>query len=346
MNLKNRGKNMTEEYKIPPFLNQIVIIAVVILAFIGMKYIAPIMGPVLISIFIAILIYPFLMWLKKKGFSYNISILITIVATFVLGAGLLAILVDSLSQLAAAAPNITIDPDSILATYANQIIQFLLSNIPFEDIAGIIEIGFFLLFAIIFLIYELPYVKSRLIKGFGKDSPSLKNTFDLIRDFIEYFVIRIKVNLFAAVGFFGVFLLFDINFAILWGILTFVLGFIPYIGIMLAAIPPILIAWAKYGIWGALGITILFVIINTIAESFVFPKLTGKGLQISVYIVFISLFIWGWLMGLIGMFLAVPLTIVVIKYLDNFEETRWLALLMTTDDEEKKEEVENEENPS
>ncbi|MDO8869365.1 MAG: AI-2E family transporter [Methanobacteriaceae archaeon] len=337
---------MTEEYKIPPFLNQIVIIAVVILAFIGMKYIAPIMGPVLISIFIAILIYPFLMWLKKKGFSYNISILITIVATFVLGAGLLAILVDSLSQLAAAAPNITIDPDSILATYANQIIQFLLSNIPFEDIAGIIEIGFFLLFAIIFLIYELPYVKSRLIKGFGKDSPSLKNTFDLIRDFIEYFVIRIKVNLFAAVGFFGVFLLFDINFAILWGILTFVLGFIPYIGIMLAAIPPILIAWAKYGIWGALGITILFVIINTIAESFVFPKLTGKGLQISVYIVFISLFIWGWLMGLIGMFLAVPLTIVVIKYLDNFEETRWLALLMTTDDEEKKEEVENEENPS
>ncbi len=337
---------MTEEYKIPPFLNQIVIIAVIILAFIGMKYIAPILGPVLISIFIAILIYPFLMWLKKKGFSYNVSILITIVATFVLGAGLLAILVDSLSQLAAAAPTITIDPNSILATYANQIIQFLLSNIPFEDIAGIIEIGFFLLFAVIFLIYELPYVKSRLIKGFGKDSPSLKNTFDLIRDFIEYFVIRIKVNLFAAVGFFGVFLLFDINFAVLWGILTFVLGFIPYIGIMLAAIPPILIAWAKYGIWGALGITILFVIINTIAESFVFPKLTGKGLQISVYIVFISLFIWGWLMGLIGMFLAVPLTIVVIKYLDNFKETRWLALLMTTDDEEEKEEIEKEENPS
>lgn len=337
---------MPEEYKIPPFLNQIVIIAVIILAVIGMKYIAPIMGPVLISIFIAILIYPFLMWLKKKGFSYNISILITIVATFVLGAGLLAILVDSLSQLAAAAPNITIDPDSILATYANQIIQFLLSNIPFEDIAGIIEIGFFLLFAVIFLIYELPYVKSRLIKGFGKDSPSLKNTFDLIRDFIEYFVIRIKVNLFAAVGFFGVFLLFDINFAVLWGILTFVLGFIPYIGIMLAAIPPILIAWAKYGIWGALGITILFVIINTIAESFVFPKLTGKGLQISVYIVFISLFIWGWLMGLIGMFLAVPLTIVVIKYLYSFEETRWLALLMTTDDEGEKEEVKKEENPS
>lgn len=340
---------MTEEYKIPPFLHQIVIIAVIILAIMGIKFVAPILGPVLISIFIAILIYPFLMWLKKKGFSYNVSILITIIATFLLGAGLLTILVDSLSQLAAAAPNITIDPDSLLATYANQIIQFLLSNIPFEDIAGIIEIGFFLLFAVIFLIYELPYVKSRLIKGFGKDSPSLKKTLDLVGDFIEYFVIRIKVNLFAAVGFFAVFLMFEINFAVLWGILTFVLGFIPYIGIMLAAIPPILIAWAKYGIWGAVGITVLFVIINTIAESFVFPKLTSKGLQISVYVVFISLFAWGWLMGLIGMFLAVPLTIVVIKYLENFNETRWLAFLMTTEDEieeEKKKEVEKEKNPS
>jgi AI-2 transport protein TqsA len=337
---------MAEEYKIPPFLHQIVIIAVIILAFIGMKYIAPILGPVLISIFIAVLIYPFLMWLKKKGFSYNISILITLVATFVLGAGLLAVVVDSLSQLAAAASTITIDPDSFLATYANQIIQFLFTNIPLENIAGMVEIGFFLLFAIIFLIYELPYVKSRLVKGFGENSPSLKNTLDLIGEFIEYFVIRIKVNLFAAVGFLAVFLLFDINFAILWGILTFVLGFIPYIGIMLAAIPPILIAWAKYGIWGALGITVLFVIINTIAESYVFPKLTGKGLQISVYVVFVSLFIWGWLLGFAGMFLAVPLTLVVIKYLENFEETHWLALLMTTEDEEEKEKVEKEETPS
>jgi AI-2 transport protein TqsA len=339
---------MSEKYKIPPFLNQIVTIAVIILAFIGMKFIAPILGPILISIFIAVLIYPFLMWLmKRRGFSYNVSILITLVTTFVLGAGLLVVVVDSLSQLAAAASTITINPDSFLATYANQIIQFLLSNVPLENIAGIIEIGFFLLFAIIFLIYELPYVKSRLVKGFDEDSPSLKSTFDLIGEFIEYFVIRIKVNLFAAVGFFAVFLLFDINFAVLWGILTFVLGFIPYIGIMLAAIPPILIAWAKYGIWGALGITILFVIINTIAESYVFPKLTGKGLQMSVYVVFVSLFIWGWVMGFAGMFLAVPLTLVVIKYLEKFDETRWLTLLMTTgEEEEEKDKLEKEENPS
>ena len=240
-------------------------------------------------------------------------------------------MVMSISQLVASASTITIPPNSFLATYANQIIKFLFSNIPLENIAGIIEIGFFLIFAVMFLIYELPYVKSRLVKGLGAESPALKHTFDLIADFIEYFVIRIKVNFLAALGFLGIFVAFDINFAILWGILTFVLGFIPYIGIMIAAIPPILVAWAKYGIWGALGITVLFVIVNTIAESYVFPKLTGKGLQMSVFVVFVSLFIWGWIMGMAGMFLAVPLTLVVIKYLENFDETRWLALLMTTE---------------
>jgi predicted PurR-regulated permease PerM len=328
---------MGENYEIPPFLRQIVIISIILLAFIGMKYTAPILGPVLISIFISILIYPFLMWLKKKGFSYNVSILITLALTFVLGLGLLAIMVMSISQLVAEASTITIAPNSFLATYTNQIIKFLLSNIPLEDIAGIIEVGFFIIFAVMFLIYELPYIKLRLVKGLGAESPALKHTFDLVAEFIEYFVIRIKVNFLTAVGFVGIFWVFDINFAILWGILTFVLGFIPYIGIIIAAIPPILVVWVQYGIWGALAITILFVVVNTIAESYVFPKLTGKGLQMSVYVVFVSLFIWGWIMGLAGMFLAVPLTLVVIKYLESFDETRWLALLMTTDEENESE---------
>jgi predicted PurR-regulated permease PerM len=157
---------------------------------------------------------------------------------------------------------------------------------------------------------------------------------DLIDTFIKYFLIRVKVNLFAALGFIGIFLAFDINFALLWGILTFFLGFIPYLGIMIAAIPPILATWAKYGIQGAILISILFIIVNTIAESIIFPRQTGKGLQMSIYVVFVSLFVWGWILGASGFLLAIPLTIIVIKYLEKYDETRWLAFLMTSDDDE------------
>jgi predicted PurR-regulated permease PerM len=157
----------------------------------------------------------------------------------------------------------------------------------------------------------------------------------LVNEFIQYFVIRIKVNLFAAIGISVIlFIPFGADFAILWGLLTFILGFIPYVGIMLATILPALMAWAKYGIEGALAVIVLFAIVNTIAESFIFPRQTSKGLQLSMYVVFVSLFFWGWILGPIGVFIAVPLTIVVVKYLENFDETRWLAFLMKSGEDD------------
>jgi predicted PurR-regulated permease PerM len=195
--------------------------------------------------------------------------------------------------------------------------------------------GIFMLFAIIFLVYELPQIKIRLTKGLGADNPTLHKIVDIIDANIKYFIIRAKVNLIYGIGVSAILFVFDINFAVLWGLLTFALGFIPYLGIMLAAIPPVLVAWAKYGIWGAISMGLFFIVINTIAESYIFPKLTGKGLQMSVFVVFVSLFVWGWIIGPTGFLIGVPLTLIVIKYLENFDETRWLASLMMSEEEEK-----------
>ncbi|MCZ3366773.1 AI-2E family transporter [Methanobacterium veterum] len=98
--------------------------------------------------------------------------------------------------------------------------------------------------------------------------------------------------------------------------------------------PPVLVAWSKYGIQAAIIMGLFFITINIIAESYIFPRLTGKGLQMSFYVVFASLFVWGWILGPVGFFLGVPLTLIIIKYLENFDETRWLALLMASDDED------------
>ena len=77
---------------------------------------------------------------------------------------------------------------------------------------------------------------------------------------------------------------------------------------------------------------VFFIIINTIAESIIFPRLTGKGLQMSVYVVFVSLFVWGWVLGPTGFLIGVPLTLVVIRYLENFKETQWLASIMSSEE--------------
>lgn len=325
---------MGNDFKIPPFLRQIIIIAVILSAVVALKFTAPITSLILLSIFLSLLFYPFLKWLEKRGLSYNMGMLITLVGIFVLGLGILAFLVVTLSQLVQALPSLSIKSSSFLAQYGNQIIEFIVSNIPITNIKGLIADGTFMVFAVIFLVYELPQIKKRLIKGLGTDNYTLNNAFALVGDFIKYFIIRVKINLIYGVGVAGVLFIFDINFAVLWGLLTFILGFIPYLGIVIAAIPPVLVAWGRYGIQAAIIMGLFFVIINTLAESYIFPRLTGKGLQMSVYVVFASLFVWGWILGPVGFFLGVPLTLIIIRYLENFDETQWLALLMTSGEED------------
>lgn len=324
---------MMNDFKMPAYLKQVIVIAVILAAVIGMKFTSEIVGPILLSMFLSIIIYPFLIWLKKRGLSYNLSVLVTLVGILALGATIIGFLVVSLAQLIKAIPTLTIS-DGFLAQYGNQIITFIVNHIPETDSAGLISMGIFMLFSVIFLVYELPQIRTRLINLFGADSPTIKEAFSIVDDFVEYFVIRTKVNLFYGIGVSAILFVFDINFAILWGLLTFILGFIPYIGIILAAIPPVLVAWAKFGIQGAIIMGLFFVIINTIAESYIFPKLTGKGLQMSVYVVFVSVFVWGWILGPTGFFIGVPLTLIIIRYLYKFDETRWLALMMGSGQEE------------
>jgi len=324
---------MNDEFKMPSFFTQILVIAVIFVVFLGMKYSAEILGPLLLSIFISIIIYPFLMWLKRRGLSYNSSVLITLAGTFALGAAIIGFLVVTLAQFVKEIPTFTIQ-SGFLSQYGDQIIKFLVENIPIENAGGLISIGIFLLFSVIFLVYELPNIKTRLEKSFGTDSPTLNTTLSLFHDTIEYFVIRAKVNFFYGISVSFILFVFDINFAVLWGLLTFALGFIPYIGIIIAAIPPILVAWSKFGIQGAIIMAVFFIILNTIAESIIFPRLTGKGLQMSVYVVFVSLFVWGWVLGPVGFLIGVPLTLVVIRYLENYKETKWLASIMSSGEEE------------
>lgn len=129
-----------------------------------------------------------------------------------------------------------------------------------------------------------------------------------------------------------------IDFAILWGFLTFLLGYIPYLGFILAALPPMLLGLFKYGFVGALAVLVGISLVNTLVENVIFPSLAGKGLKLSPSIVFLSLFYWAYVLGASGALIAVPLTMVVKIILESSEETRWLAKLMESDGSEDQDE--------
>ena len=118
------------------------------------------------------------------------------------------------------------------------------------------------------------------------------------------------------------------------------MGYIPSIGFMIALIPPVLLAYAQYGLQKALVVLIGYIVINGGVQNFYQPKVMGQKLKISPVVVFVGLFIWGYLLGGIGAILAVPLTLLVLIIMENFEGTNTLAILMRYTGEAKKEERE------
>jgi predicted PurR-regulated permease PerM len=162
----------------------------------------------------------------------------------------------------------------------------------------------------------------------GNDHVVVRASEELYHDIVDYFIVRIKVNFYTSIGVTAVLLVMGIDYALLWGFLAFALSFVPYIGYLIAAIPPTLVAWAQYGVVGAVTVLVLYGLINLIAENLIFPKLAGKTFAIPIYVVFVSIFFWGWMLGLAGIFLAVPLTMAVMIFLSNFKETAWMVPIL------------------
>jgi predicted PurR-regulated permease PerM len=139
------------------------------------------------------------------------------------------------------------------------------------------------------------------------------------------FGVRAVVNAITGAGFAILLLLLGVDYAVLWGVLTFFLSYIPYIGIVVAGAPAVILAFAEYGLSRALMVVLALTLVNVSAENLLAPSLMGRGLNVSTTVTFIGFIFWVWLFGAPGAFLAMPLTLLAILLLDSFPETRWLA---------------------
>jgi predicted PurR-regulated permease PerM len=119
-----------------------------------------------------------------------------------------------------------------------------------------------------------------------------------------------------------------LDYPLLWGLLAFLLNYVPNIGSIIAAVPAVLLAVVQLGILRALLVAAGFLVVNLVMGGAVEPRFMGRGLGLSTLVVFLSLLFWGWLLGPVGMLLSVPLTMTVKIALDSREDTRWAAVLL------------------
>jgi predicted PurR-regulated permease PerM len=196
-------------------------------------------------------------------------------------------------------------------------------------LANVVFNLFYMLLLVLFLLVDGPAMMARMRAGLGADHPLATRLSLVGPKVVRYFGLRAYLNLLTGAGVGIALWLLGIDYALLWGTLLFFFSFIPYIGIFLASIPPVLLAFAEYGLGRALLVVVGITVINLMLENIVMPRMVGTSLSITPTVVLISFFLWTGLLGGSGALLSVFLTMLLMLILDSFERTRWLASVMT-----------------
>src|SRR5215216_1969530 len=329
----------------PSFLRVMLILAATVVVLVGIRLSAPILNPIFFAVVLTLLFSPIYSWLKRRGLPSPLALVIMLVVIAAIFIALFFILGVSISTFSERVGFYTSQLNSQLVDLDALLERLGLSNVDLRDvikpsaltdvlgtilsgIAGFLSDLFLILVIMLFLLAEGPAMMDRLRAGTSGNNPQVERLTTIGRSVVRQFGLRAIVNLVTGVGVTVLLFFLGVDFPLLWGILTFFLSFVPYIGLVLAVTPAVVLALAEFGVSRAVLVIAGVIVINILAENVLSPMMMGRGLDISPTIVFLSFVFWAWLLGGPGAFLALPITLFVAVMFDTFPETRWSASLM------------------
>lgn len=304
----------------------------------------PVVTPVLLAFFLAALAMPMFGWLQRRGVRRGLALLILVIALLLGGVVLILLALFSIQrlqtgltlysdQLALRLEDLTAwlaergfvlpEASDQAATAASSFLAAFLRSLldaASSALVSLVIVAFFLL--------ESPRFLQILHSEAVQKQPILAQAPRLARTAVQYFGIRTRLNLLTGAGVTVVCLLLGVDYAVLWGALAFVLSYIPYIGLFTAMIPPTLLALAESGWLYALIVVVAITALNLAIENIVEPGYTGRRLQLSPTVVFLSFFFWAWLLGPVGALLSMPITVMIMLVCQNDDGAAWLAQII------------------
>ncbi|WP_236845833.1 AI-2E family transporter [Campylobacter lanienae] len=314
----------------------------------GLSLASSIVVPFLLAVFIAIIIYPILEMMSKihinRFFAFIILIGICGSGLWFLGNVIAGAIVQFSTDLPLYKAKIDIFIDNLIIyakdqadiDISNNLLSFInldkliitTSNLLLQT-GGLVTQSFLVFLLLVFILFESQIFKQK-VEYFAIKDPStlhIANTF--ISNLKRYLAIKTISSIATGVIVWGFLILFDVPHALLWAVLAFILNYIPTIGSIIAAIPAILVSLAVNDISATLWLTLIYLVVNISIGNFIEPRFLGKGLGISTLVVILSLLFWGFIFGIGGMFLAVPLTMSIKIALDANPRTKFISILLS-----------------
>lgn len=334
-----------------PLTRLLVAAATVVAVLAGMRAASTIIGPMMIALLITIAWTPGSLWLQRRGWKPTVAALTGIVigVTVLVLFGILVWI--SLIQL-----------QDKLPTYQDRIadlqvqLRAQIAKLPFDTapifgsaearpsalvgyaVTGIRKLSatagklVVLMVLMAFMMLEGVRYPDKLHSAFA----SFPEAHDRFSRFVtvlrSYLTVNAIFGLIAAVINTVMLLTLGVDFAILWGVLSFLLSFVPNVGFVVALVPPVALALIEFGFSRALIVLAGYVVVNFLVDNVIKPRFVADSVDLAPIVVVLSLLFWGWLLGPMGALVAVPLSIAAKFLFESFEESRWLAQLMSDRD--------------
>ena len=325
--------------------------AAVVVLVAGLRAAAPLLGPLLLALFLATLSLPLLRWLLAHKVRPGLAVLATVLANIALltafgfaltGAlngftkvapgylqqlyGMFSSALESLRErgidVAARFAAAQIDPGQIVDMMGGILgrgVARLASAVSYVTVVVV---------ALVFLLFESIDFPAKLTRAIGGDAATSRYFSRIGRDFQRYLGVKTIVSLGTGL-FIGLWTwLLGVDFPLLWGLIAFLLNYIPVLGSILAAVPTVLLTLVQLGGGRAALVALGYLLVNFAIGNLLEPHLMGRRFGLSPLVVFVALIFWAWVLGPLGMILAVPMTMALKIALDYSERWRWLALMI------------------
>jgi predicted PurR-regulated permease PerM len=328
--------------------NTLISAAAVVVIVYGMQAAKVLLVPFLLAVFFALITVRPMLWLQQHRVPSVLAALLIVLALMLGLAAIGTVVGSSIAEFTAALPSYQARLDGIVKAALQFAASYMKGG---ESITGLNDLfnpgwamglaagllnalrdvltnTFLILFTMVFILLEASTIGTKVKAAFGRKGSSLEGPKRFLNDLGRYLGIKTAVS--GVTGLLAGTLTWAVglDFPLLWGMLAFLLNYIPTIGSIIAAVPAVLMALVQFGPVEATTTAIGFLAINIIFGNILEPRLMGYGVGISPLVVFIGLVFWGWVFGPVGMLLAVPLTMTLKLALESGDQTRWIAVLI------------------
>ena len=321
----------------------------------GLRAASGILVPFLLSVFIAIILTPPLFWLQKKGISRILAIALIILVLLGIGVIMGRFIGESVTGFTTSLP---IYHQRLLSKLGDLVVWLNARGVAISDqmilehfdpgmamqmaartltsLSGVLANTFMILLTVIFILMEAAELPGKLRDVLKDPEKSLAGFSRFTHSVNQYVALKTIFSLATGLLIWLWLAFLGVDYAPVWGLLAFLLNYVPNIGSIIAAVPTVLLALVQLGSGYAALAILGYLVVNIVIGSIIEPRFMGSGLGLSTLVVFLSLVFWGWILGPVGMLLSVPLTMIFKIAMENNEETRWLSVMLGNETSGKK----------